>query len=147
MRLGERVAAELRVHRHRRRVHRLDERRALAVPELADVEVAAHAVEVRDADPAEHDVAGGLRQPLALDDPLAVLGERLLPRNGSSTDASASLSCRNSGSLVVAAEHEHDPRARADAADADDLARRVDVAEALEQPPAVGGQGRAGRSG
>ena len=42
---------------------------------------------------------------------------------------------------LVAAEHEHDPGARADAAHADDLARRVDVAVALEQPPAVGGQG------
>ena len=64
----------------------------------------------------------------------------LLPRNGSSTDASASLNCRNSGSLVVAAEHQHDPGASADAADADDLAGRMDVAEALEQSAPVLGQ-------
>ena len=35
---------------------------------------------------------------------------------------------------------QHDPGARADAADADDLARGVDEAEALEQPPAVAGE-------
>ena len=34
--------------------------------------------------------------------------------------------------VAVAAEHEHD-QARADAADADNLARRIDEAEPLEQ--------------
>ena len=41
---------------------------------------------------------------------------------------------------MVAAEQEHDPGARADAADTDDLAGHVDVAEALEQLSAVGRQ-------
>ena len=87
-----------------------------------------------DLDPAEHDVARRLREALALDDPLAAgWRTRCVPRNGSSTDGWASLNCRNSGSLVVAAEHQADPGAGADAADADDLAGRVDVAEALEQ--------------
>ena len=44
--------------------------------------------------------------------------------------------------IVVAAEHQADPRARADAADTDDLAGRVDVVEALEQLAAVAGQVR-----
>ena len=75
------------------------------------------------------------------------LANALAPRNGSSTDASASLACRKQRVLVVAAEQQDDPRARADAADADDLARRVDVAEALEQAAAVAAAGSGGRSG
>ena len=47
------------------------------------------------------------------------------------------LDLQEEGVVVVAAEQQHDPGARADAADADDLAGGVDVAEALEQPPAV----------
>ncbi len=39
--------------------------------------------------------------------------------------------------LVVAAEHQDDPGAGADAADTDDLARRVHVAKALEQMFAI----------
>ena len=39
--------------------------------------------------------------------------------------------------LSVAAEHQRDPGARADASDAHDLAREVDEAELLEQHPPV----------
>ena len=39
--------------------------------------------------------------------------------------------------VTVAAQEQHDPGARADAADADDLAREVDVAIAVEQVAAV----------
>ena len=42
--------------------------------------------------------------------------------------------------VAAAAEQEHDPDARADAADADDLARHVDEAEALEQRAALARQ-------
>ena len=45
--------------------------------------------------------------------------------------------------LAVAAEQQHDPGAGADAADADDLAGRVHVLEALEQLAPVGRQGAA----
>ena len=45
--------------------------------------------------------------------------------------------------LLVAALQQDDERARADAADADDLARHVDDLEPLEQVPAVGLQRRA----
>ena len=65
----------------------------------------------------------------------------LLPRKGSSTDACCLLELQEQRVVLVAAEHQHDPGARADAADADDLPRRVDVAIALEQLPAVGAQG------
>ena len=61
----------------------------------------------------------------------------LLPANSSSTEASASFICRNSGSLVVAPEQQRDPGARADAADTDDLAREVGQLELLEQHAAV----------
>ena len=78
MRAGEFGAAELRVGRHQVGLHQLDDRGSLRVPELADVEVALDVVEALGADPAEHDVAGGLGQALALDDPLSVVGELAL---------------------------------------------------------------------
>jgi hypothetical protein len=64
---------------------------------------------------------------LALDDALALVGVLARPSVlRSSTDGWASLTCRNSGSSVVAAEHQQDPGAGADAADPDDLAGHVD---------------------
>ena len=71
------------------------------------------------------------------------LANSLLPRNGSSTEASRLLELQEQRILVVAAEQQHDPGARADAADADDLAGRVHVAEALQQLAAIAGKGRA----
>src|SRR5882757_5354301 len=62
MRPRERPAAELSVQPHRRRSHPLHLGGALAVPELADVEVAADPLRSR-RQPAEEDVAGGLHQP------------------------------------------------------------------------------------
>ena len=92
----------------------------------------------RRAMPAEEDVARGLHQPLAVDHALARGSRRRSrPAYGSRTDGWASLTWRNSGSPLVAAEQQGDPGARADAADADDLARHVDEAVAVEQVPAV----------
>ena len=62
----------------------------------------------------------------------------LLAVNSSSTEDCASLNCRNSGSLLVSAEHQHDPRAGADAADPDDLAGHVDQSVLLQQDSPVG---------
>ncbi len=55
----------------------------------------------------------------------------------------ASLTCRKSGSCSSRPEEQGDERARAHAADADDLARHVDQLELLEQVAAVRLQARA----
>ena len=65
------------------------------------------------------------------------LAYSLLPRNGSSTEASRLLELEEERVLVVATEHEQDPGPGADAADADHLACRMHVAKALEQPTTV----------
>ena len=91
-----------------------------------------------DADPAEEDVAGRLHQPLAGDDALAVrCGTSLRPTNASSTEGSASLTCRKSGSLASRPSSSTIQAAGADAAHPDHLARHVDEPVALEQVPAV----------
>ena len=118
----------------------LDRGRPLRVPELADVEVTLDAVGVGHTQPAEHDVARGLRQPLALDHPLAVLREHALAEERLEHRCFRLLDLEEERSGLVAAEPEHDVGARPDAAHADDLACRVHVAETLEQPPAVAGQ-------
>ena len=87
--------------------------------------------------PAEEDVAGRLHQPLALDDALAVVGVAARARGTARAPRpAASLICRNSGSFSSRPEQQHDPAARADAADADDLAGDVDE---LGTPRAGGG--------
>src|SRR5690348_13186994 len=75
VRLGQGPPAQAGVDLHDVRLHQLHERGTLRVPELADVEVARDALEVRGADPAEQDVARRLGQPLALDDAAAVVPE------------------------------------------------------------------------
>ena len=70
----ERPAADPPVGLQRRGSIELDLGRALRVPELPDVEVLLLAVDRRDSLPAEHDVGRRLHHPLALDDPLPVLG-------------------------------------------------------------------------
>ena len=124
------------------RLHQLDEGGALRVPELADVEVALDVVDAFDADEAEHDVARGLGQALALDDALAVVCELALAEERLEHRRLRLLELEEERVVVVAAEQQHDARPRADAADADDLARGVDVAVALEQAAAVAGSVR-----
>ena len=70
-----------------------------------------------------------------------MLGERALAQEWLEHRCLRLLELQEQGIVLVAAEHEHDPGARADAAHPDDLARRVDVAKPLEQAPAVGAQG------
>ena len=77
-----------------------------------------------------------------VDDPLAVVGnslggEELLEHRR----PRASFICRNSGSSLVAAEHQRDPGAGPDAAHAHDLAGEVGQLELLQQHPAVVLQG------
>ena len=90
-----------------------------------------------DAVPAEHDVAGGLHQALAFDHALAVVCVLALAQERLEHRGLCLLELQEQRIVVVAADHQHDPRAGADAADTDDLARRVDVAEALEQVLAI----------
>ena len=141
MRLGQRPAAELGVLDHRARLHRLDQGRALRVPELAQVEVALDAVDPGRVQPAEHDVARSLHQPLALDHALAVVGELALAEERLEHRGLRLLRLQEQRVVAVAAEHQDDPGAGADAADADDLAGGVDEAEPLEQATAVAGEG------
>src|SRR4051812_14975835 len=138
--LGERLPAELGVQLHERRVHQLDQGRPLAVPELTHVEVAAHAVRRGEPDPAEQDVAGRLRQPLALDDVLAGVREGALAQERLEHGRLRLLELQDERVGVVAAEQEDDPGAGPHAADAYHLARRVHVAIALQQPPPIGGE-------
>ena len=117
---------------------------ALPVAQLADVEVALYAVDARDALPAQEDVARGLHEPLAGDDPLA-RSWRTRSRADELARAptrSASLAWRSSGSSLVPAEQQDHPAAGPDAAHADHLAGHVDEAVLLQQHPPVGLQGR-----
>ena len=99
--------------------------------------MAVDAVEVLGAQPAEHDVGGGLGQALALDDALAVVVELACAEERLQDRCLSLLELEEQRVLVVASHHQRDPRAGADAADADDLARRVDVAEPFQQPPPI----------
>ena len=98
-------------------------------------------------DVAEHDVARCLGEALAFDDALAVVCELALAEEPLEHRRFCLLELEEERIVVVAAEQEHDVRPGADAADADDLARGVHVAVALEQLAAVARRACAGRSG
>ena len=130
----------------------VDEGRALGVPQLAEVEVAIDHIETLRAEPAQQDVALGLHQPLALDHTLAVVVEGALAEIRLQHRRLGLLRLEEERIVAVAPQHQHDPRPGADAADADDLAGRVDVPEPLEerapvvrQRPPVGPDAAAGR--
>lgn len=96
----QRPGAQQGVLRHAHRRHELGRERQLPVAELAQVEVAAHAVDPLLALPPQEDVAVGLHEALAVDDPLAVVAlappHRLRPLHDGPLPAS--LACRISGS-------------------------------------------------
>src|SRR5262249_18648007 len=139
--LRERPAAEPSVGEHRVRLHQLDDRRALRIPELPEVEVARLAVEpLLGVDPAEEDVARGLRQPLTLDHALAVVRELALAHERLEHRRLRLLRLQEQRIAAVAPEQEYDPRPRPDAADADDLTGEVDHAVPLDQLAAVAGE-------
>ena len=87
---------------HGRRAHLLDLRGGLPVLELPGVVVVTLAVALRvDVQPAEEDVAGGLRRSLRPVTTRSPWFENPLgPRGSSSTDASACLICRNTDMAV-----------------------------------------------
>src|SRR3954447_23008757 len=80
VRACEDATAEPTVELHARRQHGLYLRRGLPVPELADVEVAALAIDAGRPEPAEEYVACRLHEALALDHTLALVGEFALVR-------------------------------------------------------------------
>ncbi len=87
--------------------------------------------------PSEEDVARGLHQPLALHHSLTLIRESALADEGSEHRVLSLLGLEEERIGVVATEHEDDPRARADAAHADHLVRRMDEAEVLQEVPAI----------
>ncbi len=135
-------AAHPPVDRQPRGLHRAHIRRALPVPQLAHVEVACLPVDPRGAQPAEHDVAGGLHQPLALHHAAAVVGELALAQERLQHRGLRLLALQEQRVLVVAAQHQHHPRARAHAAHPHHFARQVHVAVVLQQLLAVALQAR-----
>ena len=133
MRARQGPAALARVEREAERPHRLHVRRALHVAELAPVQ---EAVLLDALGPPEVDVAGGLHHPLAVDDArpgLVPALRQMVLQYG----LRGLLDLQEERVLLVAALQQHDERPRADAADADDLARHVDHLEPLEQVTAV----------
>ena len=67
-----------------------------------------------------------------------LFGYMLLPAYGSSTDVSASLTWRNSGSVNISSFEQHDVAARPNTADADNLSSDVHGGVLLEQVLAIG---------
>ena len=117
--------------------HRREVDRRLPVPELPHVEVVLLAVEALAALPAEEDVAGRVRDPLAADDPLAVVLELARAQVGLEHRRLRLLRLQHERVLAVAADEQEYPRARADAADAHDLAGHVDEPVGAEEVPPV----------
>ena len=100
MRPGQRPPAELAVQLHAVGLHPLDHRRSPSCRAAGARRSRGPAVDALDPVPAQEDVAGRLHEPLAGHDALArgwrdSLGRRHM---GSSTEAWASFTCRNSGS-------------------------------------------------
>src|SRR4051794_40122129 len=135
VRAGERPPADGAVRLQALGEQRLDLDGALPVAQLADVEVPVPAVDPDRVDPAEEDVADGLHQPLSDHDALpavAVLAraDELLEHRGPGL-----LRLQEERAAVVL-EHQDHPRARAHAADTDDLPGDVHQVVAVQQPAA-----------
>ena len=116
--------------------------RCLPVPQLPHVVVAGGRPVDRgvDVEPAEEDVARRLHQALALDDALPVVRPRRRPFGPLEHRRLGLLDLEEQRIVRVSPEQQHDPAARADAADAHDLAREIDVAVSLQQLAAIAQQ-------
>ena len=115
--------------------------------ELADVDVAAETA-LR---PAQEDVARGLQTPLAGNHALAMVLERALGQESLEDRRLGLLDLEEERVAGRALDHQDDDRAKADAADTDDLDRRIDEPVAVEQlrdgPPGASSGSAGGRSG
>jgi hypothetical protein len=85
-------------------------------------------------DPAQEDVAGGLRQPLAFDHSPAVLRGPTAAQNGLQHRRLCLLDLQEQRVVRVAAQQQHHPAAGSDAADPHHLSREVNGPEAVRMP-------------
>ena len=134
---GQRPAADAPIDRQPLRRQVVDVDRALAVPELADVEVSLLIVKPERRKPAEEDVAGCLHQPLALDHPLTVVFELALADVGLEHRRLGLLGLQEKRILPVATHHQDHPGAGPDASDPDHLAGHFDESVAVEDVAAI----------
>ena len=137
MRARQRPAASPRVRVQPDVAHHREIDRRLPVPQLADVEVVLLTVEALAALPPEEHVADRLIHPLAAYDPLAVVVELAGAEVGLEHRRLRLFHLQDQRVLAAASDEQEHPRARADAADADDLARHLDEPIGLEQIAAV----------
>ncbi len=133
---GQGPSAEARVVAQHVRRHRLHLGRTLHVAQLAPVEVAL----LGPGHPAEEDVARGLGEALAADDPAPVVAVRAGVQVRLEDGGAGLLDLEDQRVAVVAAFEQQDEAAGADAADAHDLACGVEVAVAVEEDPALLGE-------
>jgi hypothetical protein len=111
------------------------------VAQLPQVEVADLPVEAGQPVPTEENVAGGLHQALPGDNALAAVGVLAFADEPFQHRFLSFFRLQEQRVLVVPPEHEQNPGARANAADADDLPGHVGVVEVLQQVPPVGLKG------
>ena len=104
----------------------------LHVAQLANVVVA-----TADARPAEEQVAGRLHDALTINDALAVIAARATPGAWLQNRGARLLDLQEERVLVVRAEQQRHVAARADAADADHLARQVDRVDSARRSRAA----------
>jgi hypothetical protein len=88
--------------------------------------------------PAEEEIAGRLHQALSLDHTLAVRREAGGAEVGLEHRGLSLLDLHEQGIASVAADHQRDPAARADARDSDHLVGNVDDLVGVEKLPPVG---------
>src|SRR5262249_50749067 len=110
----------------------------LPIPQLAYVEVALAALEVFASLPAEEDVACGLRDPLAADDPLAVLLELARAEVGLQNRSLRLLRLQHERIPAFPADKQKHPRARSHASNPDYLASHVHEPVGGEEEAPVG---------
>ena len=98
------------------------------------------AVDAVDLLPPEEDVAGGLHQPLALDNPLAMVAVPALVKEWFEHRCLRFFHLQEERIGVVPADQQGDPRPHADTADTDHLAREMNESIGLEEAASIPGE-------
>src|SRR4029453_8935095 len=89
------------------------------------------------AEPTEENVAGGLHEVLAFDNPLSLVFERARREVRREDRRRCLLDLQEQWVVAVASEEQDDPVPCADTADPDDLAGEVGVAKPVDQVPSI----------